>query len=379
MLRLVVLGLVAALAMATPLHQDFSLTGDLLQGNFEIGSAAQNGLFSASSAELMLEKLLSQVKDEASLEKLFGEFKKLYEKSYKSGDHESAAKEHFARRLLLILENNIKAAHGQSSYVLAVRPFSDLPLEEILTSQPAGNWPASPKNVDAGIHGINETDEYANNWVFDYRQQHVVTGIVNQGGCGSCVYFAAAACIESFWARKGHGLVHLSPQQLNDCARDEAHGNHGCQHGGGTFVPTFNYIRSHGLASMSEYPYIARDAACRKDKESHPVAHISSWHPTTPHNDEVALEKAVHDHGPNAVAIHVSDGVAHYKHGIFDGECRGGRNHAVLVVGYGRENERDFWLLKNQWGEGFGDHGYFRLARKHGNICDVAGDAVWVE
>ena len=58
MLRLVVLGLVAALAMASPLHQDLSLTGDLLQGNFEIGSAAQNGLFSASSAELMLEKLL---------------------------------------------------------------------------------------------------------------------------------------------------------------------------------------------------------------------------------------------------------------------------------------------------------------------------------
>lgn len=325
----------------------------------------------------------SSAKDKATLEALFAQFKRLHEKTYTSGEHESTARGHFLRRLILVLENNIRAAHGQSSYVLAMRPYSDLPLEEILTSQPAGNWPASA-NQDSGTHleglnGVNETDEYANNWVFDYRQQHVVTGIVNQGGCGSCVYFAAAACIESFWARKGHGLVHLSPQQLNDCAHDEAHGNRGCQHGGGTFVPTFNYIRSHGLASMADYPYIARDADCRRDKEAHPVARIGGWHPVTPHNDENVLEKTVHDHGPNAVAIHVSDGVAHYKSGIFNGECRGGRNHAVLVVGYGRQDEHDFWLLKNQWGENFGDHGYFRLARKHGNICDVAGDAVWVD
>lgn len=296
----------------------------------------------------------------------------------------------------MVLENNLKAAHGESRYTLAIQSGSDLTLEEILR-QPAGNWPSSQGSFVNGA-AVNEST-YANNWTFDYRQQHAVTGVVNQGSCGSCAYFAAAATIESFWARKGHGLVHLSPQQLNDCARDPAHGNNGCQHGGGTFVPTFNYIRSHGLASTQEYPYIAKvsrllvtfpcitqlclfylqDADCRRDKEAHPVARIGNWHPVMPHNDEMHLEQSVHAHGPHAVAIHVSDQLAHYRNGIFEGECHGGRNHAILLVGYGMENGKDFWILKNQWGDGWGDHGFFRLARKHGNMCDVAGDAVWVE
>ena len=64
--------------------------------------------------------------------------------------------------------------------------------------------------------------------------------------------------IESSWAKRGHPIKVLSPQQLNDCANDPAHGNRGCQHGGGTFVPTFNYIKTHGLTTMENYPYIAK-------------------------------------------------------------------------------------------------------------------------
>ncbi|CAK9249909.1 unnamed protein product, partial [Sphagnum jensenii] len=72
------------------------------------------------------------------------------------------------------------------------------------------------------------------------------------GSCGSCVYFAAAAVVETAWARKGHKLTVLSPQQINDCAR----GNLGCK--GGSFVPTFEYIKAHGLTSMGNYPYLAK-------------------------------------------------------------------------------------------------------------------------
>ena len=187
---------------------------------------------------------------------MFKEFQELYQKTYKSGDHEKSSKELFIERVLMVLENNIKALHQQSNYILAIHEGSDLTIEEILT-QPAGNWPSARGEIPADGSAVN-VSEYAANWSFDYRQQHQVTSIENQKSCGSCVYFAAAACIESYWARKGHGLVHLSPQQLNDCAHNEAHGNRGCQHGGGTFVPTFDYIKAHGLASTQEYPYITK-------------------------------------------------------------------------------------------------------------------------
>jgi len=81
---------------------------------------------------------------------------------------------------------------------------------------------------------------------------------MTKGSCGACVYFAAAAVVESSWARRGHPLTVLSTQQLNDCAHNPTRGNNGCQHGGGTFVPTFDYIRDHGLTSMQNYPYLAK-------------------------------------------------------------------------------------------------------------------------
>lgn len=52
-----------------------------------------------------------------------------------------------------------------------------------------------------------------------------------------------------------------------------------------------------------------------------------------------------------------------YASGIFDGDCEGIVNHAVLMAGYGVDDGRPYFLVKNSWGTDWGEAGYIRLAR----------------
>ena len=68
---------------------------------------------------------------------------------------------------------------------------------------------------------------------------------------------------------------------------------------------------------------------------------------------EDALKEAVANVGPVAVGI---DGeqltLKFYSGGVYDDPKCGSRtqdlNHAVLVVGYGTEGDKDYWLVKNR-------------------------------
>ena len=62
-----------------------------------------------------------------------------------------------------------------------------------------------------------------------------------------------------------------------------------------------------------------------------------------------------------------------YRNGIFDSaECGTSLDHATLVVGYGSENGKEFWIMKNSWGATWGENGYMRLAIEQGKgVCGI--------
>lgn len=49
--------------------------------------------------------------------------------------------------------------------------------------------------------------------------------------------------------------------------------------------------------------------------------------------------------------------------------------HAVEIIGWGTENNKDFWIIKNSWGTEWGDGGYFRMVRGINN-CEIEENVI---
>ncbi|OAP02131.1 hypothetical protein AXX17_AT3G43490 [Arabidopsis thaliana] len=151
-------------------------------------------------------------------------------------------------------------------------------------------------------------------------------------------------------------LVSLSEQQLLDCSTE----NNGCD--GGIMWKAFDYIKENqGITTEDNYPYQGAQQTC---ESNHLAAATISGYETVPQNDEEALLKAVSQQ-PVSVAIEGSGyEFIHYSGGIFNGECGTQLTHAVTIVGYGVSEEGiKYWLLKNSWGESWGENGYMRIMR----------------
>jgi len=82
-------------------------------------------------------------------------------------------------------------------------------------------------------------------------------------------------------------------------------------------------------------------------------------------NSEQALMEAVAA-GPVSVAVDAETLFQLYFGGIMKGLCGASLDHGVLAVGYGTDNGKDYWKVKNSWGSSWGENGYVRMLRGKG-------------
>jgi len=203
----------------------------------------------------------------------------------------------------------------------------------------------------------------------DWRTKNVVSAVKDQGGCGSCWAFATTETVESFVALKtGTAPPILSPQDVVSCAKNPNHcgGSGGC--GGATAEIGLAYIQGAGQAFEKDYPYRGVTGTCT-DK---PRTKYISGYKDLGTNNYTALVNALAFIGPMAISVDANSW-SFYSRGIFDG-CSLKNidlDHAVQCVGYGTEDGKDFWIVRNSWGPSWGESGYIRLL-KHSD-----GDMKW--
>jgi len=83
-----------------------------------------------------------------------------------------------------------------------------------------------------------------------------------------------------------------------------------------------------------------------------------------PTNNYTSLMAAVNKYGPIAISVDASWGG--YESGVYSPPSSGIKttiDHAVQLVGYGKEKGKMYWLVRNSWGTSFGEEGYIKLER----------------
>ncbi|KAM3594494.1 uncharacterized protein V6R79_008953 [Siganus canaliculatus] len=306
-----------------------------------------------------------------SLEDLeFHAWKLKFERSYSSPSEEAQRKQIWLNNRKTVLVHNILADEGIKSYRLGMNYFADMENEEYsrLISKGCLGFNASMPRSGSTFFRLPENTDLPK--AVDWREKGLVTDVKDQKQCGSCWAFSATGSLEGQNFKKTGKLVSLSEQQLVDCST--SYGNMGC--GGGLMDYAFKYIQANGGIDTEEsYPYKAEDGQCNFKPDS--IGAKCSGYVDVTQGDEDALKEALATIGPVSVAIDASPSSFQlYESGVYDeADCSSTElDHGVLAVGYGTDNGRDYWLVKNSWGVGWGNKGYILMSRNKSNQCGIA-------
>nr|AEV41024.1 putative oryzain beta chain precursor [Oryza minuta] len=176
---------------------------------------------------------------------------------------------------------------------------------------------------------------------------------------GSCWAFSAVSTVESINQLVTGEMITLSEQELVECSTNGQ--NSGCN--GGLMDDAFDFIiKNGGIDTEDDYPYKAVDGKCDINRENAKVVSIDGFE-DVPQNDEKSLQKAV-AHQPVSVAIEAGGREFQLYHsGVFSGRCGTSLDHGVVAVGYGTDNGKDYWIVRNSWGPKWGESGYVRMER----------------
>lgn len=135
---------------------------------------------------------------------------------------------------------------------------------------------------------------------------------------------------------------------------------------------SFEYLQKFKHMNRDSYPYTAQQGRCSYD-ESDGVTTVKSYKEIQ--SGDVDGHMAALQNQPISIAIAAASSTFMlYKGGIMSSSsCGTNVDHAVNLVGYGSENGKDFWIIRNSWGTSWGERGYVRIARSSRDGPGVCG------
>lgn len=253
--------------------------------------------------------------------------------------------------------------------LILVLSFSVFAGEQSFNRQFGSQSRPEPFNAEAFSHSaltyesIDWRNVQGKNWLGPVR---------NQANCGACVAFATIAVIEdqltidsrSLWKRDA-----FSQEALFTCGK----GN--CNSGWRVETAAL-VVEKIGVVDSACLPYGAgaagKTVACGTFCENQDQRTLKIKSIIRP-KGAAAIKEAL-KRGPLVTTMAVLQGFDSYTGGIFkakpDAKYLGG--HAVAIVGF-NDSER-YFIIKNSWGEDWGEKGYARMS--YDDISGVGSEAI---
>ncbi|RLC86606.1 MAG: hypothetical protein DRI79_09790, partial [Chloroflexi bacterium] len=227
--------------------------------------------------------------------------------------------------------------------------------------------------------------------VFDWRNKdgnNYVSPVKNQGNCGSCYTFATIGNFEARLLIEGESLFDFSENNAKECNWRELNnfqypnpGDYWGSCDGGNAFMLASLFSQKGTVLETCDPYQDSDVNCNPNCPYQKT--LLDWRIIS--GDAVpstqVLKQYIYDHGPVITSMYADSGQGF--NGSYDGSYTfnytvppGNTNHAVLIVGWsnnlppvpGGTDPADGWIVKNSWGTGWGDNGYFYITYGAANI-----------
>jgi len=205
--------------------------------------------------------------------------------------------------------------------------------------------------------------------------------------CGSCWAHGAASALADRIkiARNAQGdEINLAIQFILNCGTQMAGSCHGGSHTGAYefiqktgFIPYDTCLQyeacsaesSEGNCGSGDYTCSAINT-CRtcstfssmggfcSEIDYFPNATVAEYGQVTGVDN---MKAEIFARGPIAVGVN-ADPLHEYTGGIYQGPVSSGINHIVSIIGWGNDGTTEFWIVRNSWGQYWGELGYARVA-----------------